>query len=389
MRLAALATSAAGVACVALAAPLAFSWGGVRPATPGFADVEAAESLTVPATANIFGAGQAAPTAPAGGGAGTAPVAYSLPENATMVAFESAAGSVTCCKTQTNPPTNGPDGAAGSTDIEPVGAISGVTVPDKQMFLVGVFLSAGAPSGSPPPADTLTLVPRLQQIFYIGAGPRQVAVPDGATRLFVGFADAYAFHGQAGYYADNGGSVLVTFSVTAREIPPAPPPLHFSVHVKGEPTAGARTLFPSYVRTRIAGSGSFVLDDADRTRVSAAAGTVVVIHEYAALPDDKVTLAVTGGSLYGSSPQGAVIVLKVRVTASNTSVCRVGRNGQLALGDATRPRPDGASLGLCGDSLAYFDRFAGKRRIKVGKKMYAIPEGSVVKVSVSRPPSTS
>lgn len=184
-----------------------------------------AAALTVPGTANIFGSGQSSPPAPAGGGTGTAPVAYSLPANAGLVTFAGGSGSVTCCGDFSTPPFNGPAGGAplspGSTDIPAVGGISGVYVSNRQMFLAGVFLAGGPPTGSPPRTSTLTQVPALQQVFYVGAGSRTVGVPEGATRLFLGFADAFAFRGQAGFYGDNRGSVQIDLTV-AQKPPPIP-----------------------------------------------------------------------------------------------------------------------------------------------------------------------
>jgi len=183
-----------------------------------------AAALTVPGTANIFGSGQSSPPAPAGGGGGTAPVAYSLPAKAGLVTFAGGNGSVTCCGDFSTPPFNGPAGGTplspGSTDIPAVGDISGVYVSNRQMFLAGVFLAGGPPAGSPPRTSTLTKVPALQQVFYVGAGSRTVAVPEGAARLFLGFADAFGFRGQAGFYADNRGSVRIDLTVVQK-----PPPI--------------------------------------------------------------------------------------------------------------------------------------------------------------------
>jgi hypothetical protein len=92
------------------------------------------------------------------------------------------------------------------------------------MFLVGVFLGATEPADPAPSildftsnADFTSLSPLIGQTFFIGDGasntgfggngPRQeFVVPNGATRLYLGFADAYAFVGDPGYYSDNGGS---------------------------------------------------------------------------------------------------------------------------------------------------------------------------------------
>ena len=175
-------------------------------------------TLTVSAKANVFGAGLSVMPA-AGGGGGTTPTAYALPAGARQLTFHGGSGYVTCCSGFTTPPKNGPEGGTpltpGGTDIPAVGSISGVSMP-KQMFLAGVFLGKGAPSGSPPSTDTPTRNPVLRQVFYVGGGPHWVNVPTGATRLFLGFADAYGFHGPAGWYEDNAGTVQIGLTVSTR-----------------------------------------------------------------------------------------------------------------------------------------------------------------------------
>jgi hypothetical protein len=60
-------------------------------------------------------------------------------------------------------------------------------------------------------------------VFFIGdgltgtgTGLNQVfAVPDGASQLFLGVADAYGFSGDPGYYGDNVGSVSVAYNITS------------------------------------------------------------------------------------------------------------------------------------------------------------------------------
>lgn len=156
--------------------------------------------LTIDAKANIFGAGQSALPA-AGGGGGVAPPSYSFSaESGQVLAFTSVAGKVTCCGGLTPPPYNGPAGGStlGSTGIPPVGGISGVSA-DKTMFVVGVFLGPGTPISKPPPTNTFTRSPKLRQVFYVGDGRGgQISVPAKATRLYLGFADAYGFKGPAG-----------------------------------------------------------------------------------------------------------------------------------------------------------------------------------------------
>ena len=123
----------------------------------------------------------------------------------------------------------GPDGgtqcSGNGTDITSYKGISGVIHARKTMFLVGVFLTDAEPA-DPAPARLdfsnneafATLAPVIGQTFFIGDGltgtgagtVQQFAVPDAATRLFLGFADGYGVHGSPGYYGDNSGSLGVT-----------------------------------------------------------------------------------------------------------------------------------------------------------------------------------
>jgi hypothetical protein len=90
--------------------------------------------------------------------------------------------------------------------------------------LVGVFMDSDQPNLTPPPApldfstptdrDYLVLEPGLKQVFFIGDGltsasdVQQIAIPDGATRLFLGTMDGCC-------NSDNSGSftVLVTGAI--------------------------------------------------------------------------------------------------------------------------------------------------------------------------------
>jgi hypothetical protein len=56
----------------------------------------------------------------------------------------------------------------------------------------------------------------MRQIFFIGDGrthdgeAQRFKVPRGATRLYLGFADAWGWRGAPGYFDDNSGSLDVT-----------------------------------------------------------------------------------------------------------------------------------------------------------------------------------
>jgi|GEM_PF-592061 len=120
----------------------------------------------------------------------------------------------------------GPDGYADTTSaIDALGGISAYNGPNGS--LVGVFLTNANPGPATPPApldfgDTglgtafPTLFPALGQVFFVGDGqpdtkaPQTFIAPAGATRLFLGIADAFAFGGAPGAYDDDIGTFLVT-----------------------------------------------------------------------------------------------------------------------------------------------------------------------------------
>ena len=127
---------------------------------------------------------------------------------------------------------NGPTGdGSGPTDVKSLGGISGIVNRTNGMFLVGVFLTDLAPpdpapprldfsstsTGGPPPVGErfTELAPEIGQTFLIGNGKgHRYVVPDGATRLFLGFADAYLYVGCPGWYGNNDGNLKVTVNLT-------------------------------------------------------------------------------------------------------------------------------------------------------------------------------
>jgi len=79
-----------------------------------------------------------------------------------------------------------------------------------------VFTLAGCSTNGPTGnRDFASLSPALAQTFYIGDGrtatgrPQRFHPPTGATRLYFGVADAWAFEGPPGFFADNSGSFKV------------------------------------------------------------------------------------------------------------------------------------------------------------------------------------
>jgi hypothetical protein len=179
----------------------------------------------VSAKANIYAAGRNAPPAPGGGGGGELPPVYPLPAGASRVlSFPTVSGEVTPIDFQSNWNDAGGD-HIGMTDVRSLDGISGIVDRTNGMFLVGVFLT-DAPAANPAP-EALdfsegtdldgfeVLDPEIGQVFLIGDGQgRSYAVPDDATRLFLGFADAYQYVGCPGWYANNDGELRVAIQVT-------------------------------------------------------------------------------------------------------------------------------------------------------------------------------
>lgn len=230
---------------------------------PGLADTV---SVSVDAKAAIFDAGQA------GQSIGFAlPTSVSLGSGTNRIAtFSDVSGLVDCV--QIGSPRIGPDGGnctgSAGTMIFSANGISGIVDDSRQMFLTGVFIGPSTPS-DPAPASLnfigvnghsfTDLYPVLNQEFFIGdgltgtgSGSQQLFhVPDGATRLFLGFADAFGFgtpwNNLVGYppssYLDNSGSINAKVSITAATTDPVPEPatmLLFGTGLAGLAAVGRR-----------------------------------------------------------------------------------------------------------------------------------------------------
>jgi hypothetical protein len=150
------------------------------------------------------------------------PVLWALPPDASAVAFPEVTGTVHPI-TGSGPPV-GPDGDGGrygTTDVTSLGGISGIVDEEQGMFLVGVFLTDAPPPAVAPERLDVTDVdrpdsvpPEIGQTFLVGdGGDTSVDVPEGATRLFLGFADGYLYQGAPGWYGNNSGELTVTVAV--------------------------------------------------------------------------------------------------------------------------------------------------------------------------------
>jgi PEP-CTERM motif-containing protein len=205
--------------------------------------------MTVPATSNIFRAGTSDTTAyTSQSGQGTYPVQYpgalpSGPDPFLVLYFPNMTGTVSYNSAYASQYSAGPDGLntgpSGTntlvgTTINSANGIAGISKSNTIMFLVGVFLGAGAPNNNTGPAannynDGNTrpeFHPVIGQTFFIGDGrtaggaTQRFYVPNGASRLYLGFADGNTFSGAPGWYGDNGGS----FSVTTNFVGSVPEP---------------------------------------------------------------------------------------------------------------------------------------------------------------------
>src|SRR6478672_638983 len=120
-----------------------------------------AETVAVPSTSNIYGAGHsggAATPQPAGGGGGTAPPSIDVLTTA-QFGF---AGSGSVRFSPSNPVSNNPDGpASASTTFLSFNGVSGFDS-DHAFALYGVFVGATEPADPPPPALSFTgILPSL------------------------------------------------------------------------------------------------------------------------------------------------------------------------------------------------------------------------------------
>lgn len=126
-------------------------------------------------------------------------------------------------------PTTPPDGGAFFGASAPANnGIASVNAPRNS--LIGVFLDSSLPTSSPAPSGLDFSVPgalsqnsyspQLKQVFFIGDGltgngtgsVQQFAVPNGASRLFLGSGDQYGWYNNTGSFTVqvNGGANVAT-----------------------------------------------------------------------------------------------------------------------------------------------------------------------------------
>lgn len=181
------------------------------------------ESATsVDARANIYLAGQNVDPIDTPS-IGVIPTAIPL-DDANSIRFDTIEGQIGCAGAL----SNGADGGeciSTTTDISASNGYSAVRSSNRSMFLAGVFPAvpdAGTEveAGVAPESDTSErIAPKPNQVFLIGDGKtadgqaQTFVKPDGATTLFVGFADAYGFIGAPDAYDDNVGRLRMAFTL--------------------------------------------------------------------------------------------------------------------------------------------------------------------------------
>ena len=178
-------------------------------------------SVTVDGRADVYSSGLAEADP---GRAGKLPAILTLVPRGGFLTLRNVKGAVGCMA-EASAPADGGTCAGGDTNILTASGISGIANHQHTQFLAGVFLG---PSASPQAPATLDfsvnaigesfaeLAPLIGQTFYIGDGltaagvEQRFVMPAGATRLFLGFADAYGFQGDPGAYGDNTGGLRIT-----------------------------------------------------------------------------------------------------------------------------------------------------------------------------------
>lgn len=194
-------------------------------------------TVTVDAKANIFASDLVSPPQPGGGGGGLFPTEITLPPigKERVVVFPEVAGLIAAGDAQTFA-LHGPDGyLLAPSNVHSFSGVAGIKHDTNAMFLTGVFLESVRQTTNAPNRLDATLAettdsfaPTIGQIFAIGdgrlgtgslvPGAMQVfKVPPTATRLLLGFADAWDFVGPTGYYDDNRGQLNVSIRVASSD----------------------------------------------------------------------------------------------------------------------------------------------------------------------------
>jgi hypothetical protein len=181
-------------------------------------------SALIDGRADIFSSNLAAPHP---GRGGRLPARITLVSDGGYITFSAVKGKVGCAGAGIQAGPDGGSCAGGNTDILAANGIAGIIDHDKTQFLVGVFLGNANPvrpaarldfSDAARGSSFAELSPILGQTFFIGDGmtpsglQQRFVIPPRATRLYLGFADAFSFQGPPGAYSDNSGGLTVTLT---------------------------------------------------------------------------------------------------------------------------------------------------------------------------------
>ena len=183
------------------------------------------KNVELPATADIYLVGASDEIEAQLSDPGTRPVSIDV-AGAGKVTFPSVEGDVSACSGCEPETPDGGNMSFGSTGITAFNGIAGVSFADRTLFVVGVFVGDDQPT-QPDDAvvdlsdadDKPTQEPALGEPFFVGDGEtadgdaQEVVVPDDATTLYLGFADAYGFYGTPGAYGDNSGTVDIEVAI--------------------------------------------------------------------------------------------------------------------------------------------------------------------------------
>jgi len=190
--------------------------------------------INVPGLANPWLAGMPPGSTADGGDAAPAQSPAQVPDLAlsaeTAVSFTVTGGVGAHTARQPAPPDGGSNAEGLWILDHRAGAENGIaTLRAPIESLLGVFIGSEQPSLSPSPAgldfstpasrDALVIRPQLKQVFFIGdglasAGANQYfVVPSGATRLFLGSMDAFAWNNNIGSF-----TVEVTHTIVPGDV---------------------------------------------------------------------------------------------------------------------------------------------------------------------------
>lgn len=210
--------------------PVAETMPSESPAPEPIADPMADFAWTLPdhatqvdGRANIYLAEQTADAAATDPAIGRAPPAIDMTD-AGSIRFDLVEGRVGCAGSLSNGPDGG-DCVSAETRVDASNGYSANTSTNRSLFLVGVFpvmpdSAVEVEAAVAPESDTALLIePKANQVFLIGdgrtvEGALQVFVkPAGASRLYLGFADAFGFFGAPGAYDDNVGRLRLAYTL--------------------------------------------------------------------------------------------------------------------------------------------------------------------------------